>query len=53
MKRTCLAIGILMLLAAWSLAAGGAGSFAVHMAAVLQATSVQAESMDANNIRSM
>lgn len=42
MKRTCLAIGILMLLAAWSLAAGGAGSFAVHMAAHMAVVAIAA-----------
>jgi putative membrane protein len=42
MKRASLAIGVLILLAAWSLAVGGEGSFAVHMAAHMGVVAIAA-----------
>ena len=42
MKRTSLAAGALVLLAAWSLASGGEGSFAVHMAAHMGVVAIAA-----------
>ena len=42
MRRASLAAGVLILLAAWSLAAGGGGSFAVHMAAHMGVVAIAA-----------
>lgn len=42
MKRTSLMAGVLILLAAWLLAAGGEGSFAVHMVAHMGVVAIAA-----------